>query len=344
MKNKRMKDQEAYAFCMQMALILKTGIPILDGLQVIDNTDMDTILLSQLREEVSLGHSLSQALKTVDCFDHYVINIIEVGEKSGNLDEVMEALTTYFQRNIDIKEKVKETISYPFFLTIIMLAVIGIIIIKVLPIFQNVLHAIGSELTPLAKTLMNIGTIIGQYGFYIAIIVVIGFILLAGYIYFLQRKKGNSGDPFDNFLFKRLKETIALSRLTYALNLMLSSGYDIQEALTLLPGLVHNTSTLKKLESCQEAIARGDRIEEALMNSKLYEGIYAKMLYVGFKSGNGENVLSNIATLCQEDINNTTIRYLNIVEPAMVVTLSIIIGIILMSVMLPLISIMTTIS
>lgn len=340
---KKMHDQEAYAFCSQLALILHTGIPIIDGLQVMDQGDMDSQLIHQIKESLILHGTLSKALEELNCFDHYVLSMIEIGERSGNLDEVMDALSSYFKQNMEIREKIKEVVSYPLFLLLIMIVVIGVIVIKVLPIFQNVLHALGTELSPLALTLLTVGTAIGQYGFCILCVLIglIGFFLV--YRYYQHRKHGYH-DPLQSIFFRGIGDKIAVGRLTYALNLLLSSGCDMQGAMALLPGLVDHPKTLQRLEACQQLLAKGERLEDALMESQLYEGLYAKMLYMGFRRGSGEKVLKEIAELCDQDIDRAVTHYLNIVEPAVVITLSVVVGIILMSVMLPLLSIMSTIS
>lgn len=338
---KKILDQQAYIFCSQLAIVLKTGIPILDGLQVMDNKDIDGRVMKQIQEEVALGQPLSKALRKVDCFDEYVVSMVEVGEQSGRLDQVMESLTEYYERNIEMRQKVSDAVNYPFMLTIIMLIVIFVIVTKVLPIFRNVLHSIGGDLSPLAKSLMNVGTMIGKYGAALSIVMVSVIVVIVGYIIVMQRIRPTQ-DPFDILLFRKVRRKLAISRLTYALNLLLSSGCDIQESIALLPRLVKDKHTLIKLEKCQEAIANGERIESALLDSELYEGLYGRMLYVGFKSGSGEVVLKNIVDLSDKDVNDAIVRYLNIIEPVMVLTLSFVIGVILLSVMLPLFSIMAT--
>ena len=159
---------EKYMFCNEMSMILHSGFSLVQGIDMVRegvNNDNLKDILSQIIESLNDGVTFSDAIKETKAFDDYMANLINVGESSGNLDEVMQSLRDYYFRMADIINKLRNALTYPCILMIMMLVVVGIIVFKVLPIFQNVLRSLGTDLSSYANNFMFFGQIFSFISF-----------------------------------------------------------------------------------------------------------------------------------------------------------------------------------
>jgi type IV pilus assembly protein PilC len=143
-------------------------------------------------------------------------------------------------------------------------------------------------------------------------------------------------------LNKKMNYSISQAQLTYALSLFLSSGYDLAEAMKYLPEVIDDKVVKDKLLKCKEDIEKGENFEDSVKKYKLYEGMYLNMIQVGFKTGQGDTVMKKLTELYEQEVYLSISKFLNIVEPSIVIVLSVIVGVVLLSVLLPLVSIMAS--
>ncbi|MGX8834625.1 type II secretion system F family protein [Amedibacillus sp. YH-ame6] len=340
---KKFNNEEAFEFCMQMSMILSSGLSVQEGLEIIMD-DSDNKLMKeackQIHEEVVAQGSFYQAIKDHECFDDYMKQMVKIGEVSGHLDNVMQELSAYYERAYDLSKQLREALFYPFVLLLMMWVVVGIIMWKVLPIFTNVLENMGSPLPESATMMMQFGS-----GFAIVSFVILTvLLLLVLYVVVRMRKGEGNGAIFLSkfFLTKRLFHNISMARMTYAFSLFISGGFDIEDSLSYLPGIVDEELTKEKIIACMQGMKEGESFEAMIQKVHLYDGAYANMIITGFHSGKSDDVMKKISLLYEKDVDHSISSFLNTIEPVIVVFLSLIVGVILLSVMLPLMSIMTS--
>lgn len=334
-------DEEMYEFCTSMAMVLEGGLSLEDGIDVIlESCEREHVKqdLMSLREDIKENGSFYASVKDKPYIDEYAKKMLEIGEISGHLDSVMNELAIYYERSDNLKHSLKDALVYPMILLVMMWCIVLLIIWKVLPIFQKVLHNMGAILSGSSKTMMQFGNTFAIISFIILTILFI----IAGYLY-LTRHKGQGGLLSRFFLTKKLFQNITMAKMTYALSLFISSGYDSEEALAYLPGVVEHPDLQMKIQKCLKDIDEGEGFIEAMQKEKLYEGVYANMIFTGFHSGKSEEVLKKVSALYERDVDNSISSFLNTIEPGIVILLSIIVGVILLSVMLPLMSIMASV-
>ncbi|MFQ8705755.1 MAG: type II secretion system F family protein [Thomasclavelia sp.] len=340
----KMTVNEKYIFTSQMAMILTSGFSIYQGIDMIgediDNKKIKDVLMliaKNLDDQVSF----SQALALTDAFDDYMVNLVDIGETSGNLDDVMKSLSDYYLRIDDITNKLKQALTYPVILITMMAVVVGIIVFKVLPIFKDVLRGLGSDLSTYASMFMEFGQVFSLICLIILLLLVI--IVLAGYVY---QKITNinilSNFVQKSFFTKKLSQSLNRAQMTYALSLFVASGYDLHEAMKFIPKLIDDKELCSKLEKCNHDLDNGDSFAEVIKKYQIYQGINLNMIQVGFKTGQIDVTLKKLSDKFQDEVSNAIDHFLNIIEPAIVTFLSLIVGIVLISVMLPLISIMSS--
>ena len=335
---------EKYMFCNQMAMILESGFSLNQGVTMVyEEMDDKNIkgVLQEVAKYLDEQVSFSEAIDLTKAFDDYMVNLVKVGETSGNLDDVMQSLSEYYARIDDITNKLKQALTYPIILIIMMVVVVGIIVFKVLPIFKDVLNGLGSDLSSYANSFMEFGQIFSLICF--AVLVVLVIVIIAGYLYQrVTHVNVLSNVVQKSFLTRKLSRALNKAQITYALSLFISSGYDLQEAMKFVPKLVDDKQLRANLEKCNEDLINGDSFVEVIKKYQIYQGMQLNMIQVGFKTGQVDIIMKQLSNSFQEEVSRAIDQFLNIIEPTIVTLLSLVVGIVLMSVMLPLISIMSS--
>ena len=335
---------EKYMFCNQMAMILESGFSLNQGVTMVyEEMDDKNIkgVLQEVAKYLDEQVSFSEAIDLTKAFDDYMVNLVKVGETSGNLDDVMQSLSEYYARIDDITNKLKQALTYPIILIIMMVVVVGIIVFKVLPIFKDVLNGLGSDLSSYANSFMEFGQIFSLICFAVLLVLVI--VIIAGYLYQrITHVNVLSSVVQKSFLTRKLSRALNKAQITYALSLFISSGYDLQEAMKFVPKLVDDKQLRANLEKCNEDLINGDSFVEVIKKYQIYQGMQLNMIQVGFKTGQVDIIMKQLSNSFQEEVSRAIDQFLNIIEPTIVTLLSLVVGLVLMSVMLPLISIMSS--
>lgn len=336
---------EVSAFCSQIALILKSGISSLEGVMIMledTSSPEEKAILEKIVENMQETGSLYQALSETGLFPSYMTHMIQIGEETGTLDEVMESLSVHYEQEDAIGKSIKSAVTYPLVMGGMMIVVIILLLVKVMPMFNQVFIQLGTEMTGVSRMLMNVGNAINRYS------IVLTVLLLAAIAAIFIGSRTQAGRQ----LFRRagyhlrsirpIYEEIAACRFASGMALTLSSGLNPEQSMELVRALNDDPVFLQKLEACQKKMEEGEDLSEALRSVGIFSGVYARMASIGSKTGSMEQVMNRLAKLYQDDIDSRMNNALAVLEPALVIILSLIVGIILLSVMLPLTGIMSS--
>ena len=345
-QEKPFTNMEISAFCGQIALILKSGISSLEGITImLEDTASagEKDILQAILDHMQETGSMYQALENTRLFPSYMLHMIQIGEETGTLDEVMSALSEHYDREDSIAKSIKNAVTYPLIMAGMMVVVIIVLLVKVMPIFNQVFIQLGTEMTGFSRTLMGIGNAINHYSIvFVAILVVIAALILFGTR--TASGKQMSRNIGYKFRFTRvIYEEIAACRFASGMALTLSSGLNPERSMELVSALNDDVHFQKKIDACQSLIDEGQDLAEALQGTGILTGMYARMASIGAKTGSMDQVMDNIAGLYQDDIDTRMNNSLAVLEPTLVIALSLIVGVILLSVMLPLMGIMSSI-
>lgn len=343
---KPFSNMELSSFCEQMHLILKSGISSIEGLTIMQEdtpSPEEKAILESLLSNMQESGFLYLAMQETHLFPEYMLHMIQIGEETGTLDEVMEALKLHYDREDSIQKTIRNAVTYPAIMTAMMAVVIVVLLVKVMPIFNQVFVQLGTEMTGFSRVLMNIGTVIHRYSvFFVAVL----FLILILILYGTRTSSGRSlvrkigyGIPFTKMIFEKK----AACRFASGMALTLKSGLNPDRSMELVCSLNEDPYFQKKLDACQEEIANGADFSQALLSSGIFTGMYARMTSIGSKTGSMEQVMEQIASSYQDEIDTKMNNMLSVLEPTLVVLLSLIVGVILLSVMLPLMGIMSSI-
>lgn len=345
-RNRLLSPGDLSIFCSQVAMILRAAIPLSDGIAAIGETmesEPAKSLIGQLHSSLEKDGALYPALKKAGVFPGYMVNMVQIGEKAGRLDSVMEALSRHYEREQRLYGRIRGAILYPFILTLMMAVVISILVIKVLPLFGGVFQNMGGGASSVAASVMRAGTDIGVAALVVTALLAV--LLLAA----LLLNRSTAGSRWlSAFLHRfrpvrRIADKVDSARFASVLSMLLSSGYDTTEALELLPGILTGSLIQERVRRCREAMDAGASFPAALESAELFPGLYGSMVQVGAKTGGLDTVMKQLAELYSQDADEAIDKAVAVIEPAMVAVLSIVIGAILLSIMLPLMGIMSSI-
>ncbi len=342
----KLNSSDISDFCRQMSLLLKAGITPANGIDILADDTKDSSakkIYSSIAQVLHSGEKFHVALSMSEVFPDYVINMITIGEESGNMDIVMESLADYYDREENIESNIKSAVSYPLVMVFMMLIVVLILIVKVLPIFQQVFAQLGTSMSGFAQSLLNMGNVMSRYS---VIFVIILFVFAVLFLYFsgTSAGKGRFRELLRSFgPTKKLMQDIDTERFASGMVLTLSSGMDTYEGLTLVKKLASSDEMKDKIENCKNLLLDGDSFPEALEKSNLFNSFYSQMISVGFMSGSMDQAMKQVSERIEKSTEKRIYSLISILEPTLVIILSIIVGMILLSVILPLMGIMTTI-
>ncbi len=341
---KKLSYADLSSFCEQFALILSSGITALEGFYLLrdESTQAEArALFETVIEELEGGISLSEAMELTRVFPAYMLHMVYIGEISGRSESIFRSLAVYYQREDELRKSIRHAIGYPLAMVAILLVIVGVLMVEVIPVFDSVLNQLGGQITDFPKALLDMGTIISQAS--ILLIILLAVVAVALALLFLTARGRELFDYLkqNSFLTKKMVKKIAVSRFSNGMALMLGSGLDADECLSTMETLVENESLKEKISSIRQDIEAGRTFAEALSDSKIFSGVYARMLAVGFKTGSVDSVMKNISQRYDEEVTTRLEGIVSIIEPTIVAVLSIIIGAILLSVMLPLMDIIS---
>lgn len=324
-----------------MSTVLSAGITPEDGLEILRGdsaTDSAKEILSGLKASLEEGCSFADTLEKSGEFPPYAADLSRIGEKSGHLDSVSSSLASYYRRTENIREAIRSAVTYPLVMILMMLAVVGILIVRVLPIFNRVYQELGSSLTGLPKALLSFSSSSG--GILAAAFAVLAALMVLIVILLLKNNRFRN----NFFLSRKLMMKVAESRFADGMALTLSAGLDTDESVEMAGRLVDHPLVRARIEACRKYLNEGMNFAEAVEKAELFPGLTCRMIDIGVKSGTLEAVMDKIAAQYEEETGRSISRLLGILELTLVIVLSCVVGIILLSVMMPLLSIMSEIS
>lgn len=333
-------------FCYQLSLIFKSGIPFLEGMHLFAEEMADSKFkkLSQtVYKDVFEGISLGVSLERQKVFPSYMVNMINMAEATGTLDVELEHLSAYYDKAEKLTRRVRNAITYPVILAVLMGCIILLLILKILPMFHEILVSVGGDIPPITQVILNIST--GISSNYIVIIAVI-LLLIAAYIIFARTSGGRR--KLDELkvkapLIKTINLKIISAKFSMGMAMLLKGGITFDDALGMVRNIIENTYVAKMVSDCQKDIVNGADIADSFGKIGIFPALFVKMLNIGYKTGELEKTMNKISSIYENEVDRYMNRVTSAIEPVLVIILSVIVGIILLAVMLPLISIMSSI-
>lgn len=342
---KQLLPNDLAAFFESITMLLQAGVPANECPDIIAS-DMESGRLAEVSSHVSEILSggevfvLSQAMEQSASFPSYSIEMIRLGEESGRMETTAEQLGEYYRRQDSLRQSIRSAISGPVLLMVMMSVVLIFLIIFVLPVFENVFASLG-----LASSTGMGGAFLTARIAMIAVGILLAAVLVVLVLYLSPSGRAKLANFAESMPFtKRIHYAISAGRFTGGLAMLLASGIPSGEAIDKAGLLVENKSISSKLPAARAQVDTGEDLGKALVNNGVLGGFEAKILLSASRAGQTESAMRNLSGVYSQEADNSIDHLLGMIEPALVGILSVAIGVILLSVMLPLTSILTAIN
>ena len=347
MKRLRVPAQYLPIFCRELYQLVRSGIPLGEGLSMLreDETDPDTrAWLETLCQSVEEGMPLASALRETGAFPAYMTDMVSLAEETGRLEDVLLSLQRHYDRQLRMAADIRGAVTVPVTLFAVMVAVVVLLVTQVLPVFDRVFAQLGVRMGAVATGMMNAGAVLAKAGTGIAVVLVLAAAaalvvalvpaLREKFTVWFRRRFGGRG----------ILGQMAVSRFASSLSMAVASGLTMEESVELSAKLCGGAKEIdEKTEQCRKDIEAGGSPADALAKSGMFSGRDCRLLKLAEQTGSLPDTLEDLAQRQEEESLRRIDRTVGAIEPAIVVITSALAGVILLSVMLPLMDIMAAI-
>lgn len=335
----RVTTKDIAIFCRQFYTMLDAGVSINSAVHILAEQLTNRKLkdaLGDIEDQVRKGQTLSESMRKHNkIFPDLLISMIETGEVSGNLDSVLLRMSTHYEKENKINNKVKSAMIYPAVLSVVAIVVVTILLTFVMPTFIDMFTESGVELPLSTKILLGMSGGLQKHGLLILLAVVTIVILFRYYL------KTDSGKLFSSRVklkipvIKNLNQKIIVSRFTRTLSTLLSSGVTLVQALEVVSDVVGNKVAEEALSRIREAVIKGEGLSTPISEDKLFPSMLASMVKIGEESGSLDEILNKTADFYDEELEVTVQTTTALLEPLLIVIMGVVMGFIIVSIMLP---------
>jgi type IV pilus assembly protein PilC len=327
-------------FSRQLATMLAAGIPLVQAFEIVgnghENAAMQKLILS-IKSDVEGGSSLAESLaKQPLYFDDLFVNLVESGEQAGALESLLDKIATYKEKTEAIKKKIKKALTYPAAVLVVALVVTTILLIFVIPSFEDLFQGFGADLPSFTRMVIDLSAFVRTKGFYIVALIT-G--IVATFIYFKKRSR-----PFRHFLDRMLLKApiigpilqkASIARYARTLSTMFSAGVPLVEALESVAGATGNIVYEVGVLQMRDEVATGQRLQQAMENTDLFPNMVIQMIAVGEESGSLDAMSGKVADFYEADVDDAVDNLSSLLEPMIMAILGVLVGGLVVAMYLP---------
>jgi type IV pilus assembly protein PilC len=342
-------SKELAIFTRQFSVMIDAGLPLVQCLEILASQQENKTfqkVLAGTRGAVESGSTLSSAMKQYPkVFDPLFTNMVEAGETGGILDTILQRLAAYIEKNVKLQRAVKSALVYPVGVLSVAVLVIVLLLWKVVPIFATLFAGLGVSLPLPTRIVIGLSHFVGS---------IFGLLIFVGAAAIIVGLKIWYGTPggrmaLDTTLLKlpvlgMVMKKIAVARFTRTLGTLISSGVPILEGLDITAKTSGNAVIEKQLFNVRKSLEEGKSLTEPLKNSEVFPGMVTQMIAVGEQTGAMDAMLSKIADFYEEEVDAAVKDLLTAIEPIMIVFLGLVVGGVVISMYLPLFSLIGQLS
>lgn len=344
-KKNGLSAAELSNFCGQVALILEAGLPLYDGMETLagsGSASENAEVYQAASKGVTEKGTLYDALKDDERWPKYLVEMVGIGERSGQLDQVMRGLEDYYAREDRIRSSVVGAITYPMVLGVMLVVIVLILLWKVLPVFRRVLNSMGVGMTESGSLMMRLGVAVGWIVLALVAVVVIG--ALAGIVLMRTKHRDKVIALAQKLMpsLKHLNKKLSASRVASVLSMMLRGGFPTGEALDMTSHVLSDKTAAEQVKGIRDHLEAGATFADSVAETGIFEDLHNRMIRMGSATGREDQVLGKLAALYEEQVEDDITRLVAIIEPTLVALLSVVIGAVLLSVMLPMAGILSS--
>jgi type IV pilus assembly protein PilC len=345
----RVKLTDLSIFCRQFSTMIDAGVSLVRCLDVLSEQSQSPKMrriIADLRYEVESGNSLSKAMsKYPTTFSNLFIGLIRAGEVGGVLEESLQRLSSFLEKDVELRRKVKSALTYPTLVSVVALGIVLFLTIFIVPQFMKMFTDLGLKDFPAMTSALMTFSDFMVHKFYIVAIIVAVTVVAAKM--FGRTKVGRRF--FDRVklkmpVFGKLNHKVALARFSRTLATLLSSGVPILSAMETVAGTVSNEIISDAILDARARVREGDVISEPLRKSKMFPPMVVQMIAIGQESGALDTMLSKIADFYDQEVDAAIASLTAAIEPILIVFLGVTVGFIVIAMFMPLVGLINGLS
>ena len=338
----RLKDLSIYS--RQLSILINADLPLIQSLNILAEQTKNKYfskVIKSIREEVEAGSTLNQAKrKFPKVFDNLYCNLVASGEQSGSLDVVLTRLAEYIEKMVKLRSQVQQAMTYPAAIMIFAILVSIFMMWKIVPVFSNLFIELGAELPFLTLIIVSMSNFVQKYIIWI-FVGGIGLVILFRYINRTpQGRRAIDSVKLKMPLFGELLRKVAVSRITRTLSTLLSGGVPILESLKITSSTAGNMIIEEGIVDARRGIAEGKNFTDSLKESGQFPFMVTQMVSVGEATGTLDEMLLKIADFYDDEVSASVASLLSLLEPILLIVVGGIIGSIVISMYLPIFSLL----
>ncbi|MDR1421932.1 MAG: type II secretion system F family protein [Coriobacteriales bacterium] len=345
-RRKELSPADLGMFFANLELVYHSGLPLAEGFEILrlnaKNAD-ERQLMEALYTAATAGETLTDSLEQIGVLPGYALSLIRIGEETGRMEETCASLHNYYEKRDELAQSIRSSLVYPLSMMFMVFLVVILLLTQAMPVFEQVFAQLGFQMTGLSQGLLSLGQALNGSALYI------GGVLVALIVIGLVLRITPVGKRFYASVFANAPITRGLSlqmstqRFALALSTMLNSGLAPDQALRLALPLVDNKRAVVRVKQIQEQVTAGESFQKAVESSKLFPAESMALLSVGFRTGTDAQAFDQIGQTITLSTERKVASLVAAIEPTLVGIMCGLVGIILLSVMLPLLGILSSI-
>jgi type IV pilus assembly protein PilC len=327
-------------FSRQLATMLSAGIPLVQSFDIVgtghEKASMQRLILD-IKSDVEGGVSLHEALaKRPLYFDDLFVNLVEAGEQAGALESLLDKVATYKEKTEALKKKVKKALFYPTAVLVVAVIVTVILLIFVIPQFEELFKGFGADLPAFTQMVINLSQFVQNKGIFLALILG-GAGYAFGYFYKRSRKLRQNMDRLQLRLpiIGPIMRKAAIARFARTLSTMFAAGVPLVEAMESVAGATGNIVYEDATLAMRDEVATGTRLQRAMENTNLFPNMVVQMIAVGEEAGALDEMSGKVATFYEEEVDNAVDSMSSLLEPLIMAILGVLVGGLVIAMYLP---------
>lgn len=340
---RKVKHKHFVVFIRQFSTLIKAGISINDATDILAKQTESKLLaetLAEISKEIRKGNPFSKAAeKFPKIFPALFINMMRVGEASGQVDEILDRMAVYYEKQYETRQKVKAALTYPTLLFIITIVIFIFMLSFIVPRFTSMFSSLNAELPTITRVVLSLSHALQQYWIYLFVLIAICLII------FIYTRNIPSMKYYRDVLklrfpiFGNLLLKDAMARMTRTLSVLYSATVPIIEAISIVQIVMNNDVINKVLDKSKISLEKGKSMTEPFANHWAFPSFVSKMIAVGEQSGSLDLMLEKIADYYESEVQHATDQLKSLIEPILILFIAFLVGVIVLSIMIPMLKI-----
>ena len=333
-------------FCDEMSQLLNTGISPISSIEILleDETDKESIhILKRIKDLMDEGHNFSESVELMHSFPKYMVSMLKIAEKVGKLDVILAELKKYYERIERIKSELVNALTVPILLFFILIAIFVVLVVKILPIFNNIFSQLGIEMGEMARDMLSLGQILSEFSSILTAILscVVITLLLFLIIPFLRKRLIGlfmNASNKTGFIYK-----LCLSHFMSSMSMYLYNGYTVENAIIYSSTFFNDMKSIKKvLDKVIKEVQEGKYFISVFKDNALLTSKDIIKLKVAEKTGRIDNAFEVLSEKYETEAYNEIDRIVESIEPIIVVLMGLIVSTVILSVLMPLLGLLSS--